>query len=63
MGKQKDSRKIGKGDKKAESQRAIEKRKLLAQNFQKVGILFIPKEPPGIPTGDTVPRIPSESEC
>ena len=26
------------------------KRKLLAQNFQKVGILFIPKEPPGIPT-------------
>ena len=28
------------------------KRKLLAQNFQKVGILFLPKEPPpGIPTG------------
>ena len=27
------------------------KRKLLAQNFQKVGILFTPKEPPGIPMG------------
>ena len=27
------------------------KRKLLAQNVQKVGILFIPKESPGIPTG------------
>ena len=27
------------------------KRKLLAHNFQKVRMLFIPKEPPGIQTG------------
>ena len=46
LGRQKYSRKIGKGDKKAELQRATKRRKLLAQNFQKVGILFIPKEPP-----------------
>ena len=31
------------GDKKAESQRVIEQRKFLAQNFQKVGIHFIQK--------------------
>ena len=62
MGRQKDSRSIEKGDKTAESQREREKkRKLLAQNFQKVGILFIPKQPPGIPTGDTCIHIHTHS--
>ena len=52
LGRQKDSRKIGKGDKKAVTESDKKKRKLLAQNFQNLGILFIPKEPPGIPMGD-----------
>ena len=37
--------------KKTETKRETEKRKLLAQNFQKVGILFILKEPPASPRG------------
>ena len=36
---------------KTETKRGIEKRKLLAQNFQKMGILFILKEPPASPWG------------
>ena len=52
MGKQQDSRKMGKAGKKGSHRERQNKRKLLAQNFQKVGILFIPKEPSGIPTGE-----------
>ena len=48
LGRQKISRRErgyeGKG--KTETKRVIEKGKFLAQNFQKVGILFILKEPP-----------------
>ena len=39
--------------KKAETKRVTEKRKFLAQNFQKVGILFILKEPPASPRGES----------
>ena len=37
MGRQKDSRKIGKGDKKAESQRVIEKEEITSTEFPKGG--------------------------
>ena len=54
MERQKDSRKIGKGDKKAESQRAIEKEEITSTEFSEGrNTIYIPKEPLGIQTGDS----------
>ena len=49
--------------KKAETKRVTEKRKFLAQNFQKVGILFILKEPPASPRGYIQDYFPLAYEC
>ena len=47
LGWQKDSRKIGKGDKKAESQRAIEKEEITSTEFPKDGNTIYAKRTPG----------------
>ena len=51
MGRQKDSRKIGKGDKKAESQRAIEKEEITSTEFPEGGNTIYTKRTPRHPNG------------
>ena len=51
MGRQKDSRKIGKGDKKAESQRAIEKEEITSTEFPEGGNTIYTKTTPRHPNG------------
>ena len=52
LGRQKESRKIGKGDKTAELQRAIEKEEITSTEFPEGLItIYTKRTPPGIPTG------------
>ena len=51
MGRQKDSRKIGKEDKKAESQRAIEKEEIASTEFPEGGNTIYTKRTPWHPNG------------
>ena len=54
MGRQKNSRKIGKGDKKPESQRAIEKEEITSTEFPEGGNTIYTKRTPRHPNGGDV---------
>ena len=54
MGRQKDSSKIGKGDKYAQSQRAIEKEEITSKEFPDGGNTIYTKRTPRHPNGGTL---------